>query len=187
VRLGPLLAAGALLLHKLNGLAGGDSLAGHGHSYLPLAAALVTVLLVLTCVRFGRELWQASRGRIEAVALPSFAILWLIASGALLSTFTLQEWIEGWTTPGHPATLSHAIAHIGWLCPALAVALGGLIALLVRGSRAAIEFLARRHAARRIPRAERGRWAASPPRVAPRLAMLAGNRAGRAPPAVSFS
>jgi hypothetical protein len=187
VRLAPLLAAGALLLHKLNGLAGGDALAGHGHSYLPLAAALVTVLLVLTCVRFARELWQASRGRVQAVTRPSFATLWLIASASLLSTFALQEWIEGWITPGHPATLSHAIAHIGWLGPVLAVALGALIALLVRGSHAAIELLARRQAARRALRAECGRWAPTPPRVAPRLAALAGNRAGRAPPAVSFS
>ena len=94
---------------------------------------------------------------------------------------------EGWITPGHPATLSHAIFHIGWLGPVLAVALGALIALLVRGSRAAIELLARRHAARRALRADRGRWTATPPRFAPRLAVLAGNRAGRAPPRVSFS
>jgi hypothetical protein len=187
VRLAPLLTAGALLLHKLSGLAGGDALAGHGHSYLPLAAALVTVLLVLTCARFARELWQASRGAVGAVTPPAFATLWLIASAALLSIFALQEWIEGWITPGHPATLSHAIAHIGWLGPVLAVALGAFIALLVRGSRAAIELLARRHSARRTPRPERGRWTATPPRVAPRLAVLAGNRAGRAPPAVSFS
>jgi hypothetical protein len=187
VRLAPLLAAGALLLHKLNGLAGGDSLAGHGHSYLPLAAALVTVLLALTCVRFARELWQASRGQVKAVTRPSFVTLWLVASAALLSTFALQEWIEGWITPGHPATLSHALAHIGWVVPLLAVVLGASIALLVRGSRAAIELLARRHASRRPLRAVRGRWAPTPPRVAPRLAALAGNRAGRAPPAVSFS
>ena len=99
MRLAPLLAAGALLLHKVNGVTGGDTLAGHGHSYLPLAAALVTVLLVLTCVRFGRELWEASRGRVAAVARPSLATLWLIASAALLSIFALQEWIEGWITP----------------------------------------------------------------------------------------
>ena len=187
MRLAPLLAAGALLLHKLDGLAGGPASTSHGHSYLPLAAALVTILLLLTCVRFARELWQASRGRVQAVTPPSYATLWLIAAGALLSTFALQEWIEGWITPGHPATVSHAFAHIGWLGPVLAVALGALIALLVRGSRAAIELLARRHAARRALRAERGRWAPTPPRVAPRLAVLAGNRAGRAPPAVSFS
>jgi hypothetical protein len=187
VRLAPLLAAGALLLHKLNGLIHGGAMEGHGHSYLPLAAALVTVLLALTCARFARELWQASRGHVSARAQPSFRVLWLIAAAALLSIFGLQEWIEGWITPGHPATLSHAIGHIGWLGPVLAVALGALIALLVRGSRAAIELLARRHAARRAVRADRGRWASTPPRLAPRIAVLAGNRGGRAPPAVSFS
>jgi hypothetical protein len=187
VRLAPLLAAGALLLHKLDGLVGGDALAGHGHSYMPLAAALVTVLLVLSCVRFARELWHASRGRVEAVTRPSFATLWLIASAALLSTFALQEWIEGWITPGHPATVSHALAHIGWQGPVLAVVLGAVIALLVRGSRAAIALLARRHAARRPLRAVRGRWTSAPPCLVARVAVLAGNLAGRAPPAISFS
>jgi hypothetical protein len=188
VRLAPLLAAGALVLHKLNGLAGGDVLAGHGHSYLPLAAALVTVLLTLACARFARELWQASRGRLRTVSQPSLVALWLIATAALISTFALQEWIEGWVTPGHPATLSHAVAHIGWVAPGLAIALGCVIALLVRGSRGAIELLARRHhAGRNTPRAQRGRWAPLPAVQAPRLAVLAGNRAGRAPPDASFA
>ena len=104
MRLAPLLAAGALALHKLNGLAGVDGLAGHGHSYLPLVAALVTVLLVLACARFALELWQASHGRLAPAATPSFPTLWIAAAGALLAVFALQEWIEGWITPGHPAT-----------------------------------------------------------------------------------
>ncbi|MGH2979948.1 MAG: hypothetical protein ACRDLQ_09985 [Solirubrobacterales bacterium] len=187
VRLAPLLAAGALLLHRLNGLAGGDAPAGHGHSYLPLAAALVTVLLALTCATFVRELWQASRGHVATAPQRSFAVLWLLASAALLSTFALQEWIEGWVTPGHPATVAHALAHLGWVAPALAVALGAVIALLLRASRTAIVLLARRHAARRTPRAQRGRWAPAPPPAAPRPAVLAGNRADRAPPGASFA
>lgn len=40
-----------------------------------------------------------------------------------------------------PATLGHAVAHIGWTTPALAAGLGRAIALLVRGSRSAIELL----------------------------------------------
>jgi hypothetical protein len=73
VRLAPLLAAGALLLHKLNGLAGGETLAGHRHSYLPLVAALVTVLLALTCVRFARELWTMTRRPRLSLVDPSCA------------------------------------------------------------------------------------------------------------------
>jgi hypothetical protein len=113
--------------------------------------------------------------------------LWLIASAALISTFALQEWIEGWVTPGHPATVSHALAHIGWVAPVIAVALGAVIALLLGVSRTAVVLLARRHAARRAPRAQRGRWATPPPPAVPRLAVLAANRAGRAPPVVSFT
>ena len=77
--------------------------------------------------------------------------------------------------------------HAGWLGPVFAIVLGALIALLVRGSLAALELLARRHSARRTLRAQRGRWTATPPRVAPHLAVLAGNRAGRAPPVLSFN
>ena len=188
MRLAPLLAAGALALHKLNGLAGADALAGHGHSYLPLAAALVTVLLVLTCARFARELWQASHGRLTAADTPSFAALWMVAAGALLATFALQEWIEGWITPGHPATVGHALAHIGWTTPALAAALGCLVALLVRGSRSAIELLAQRHRRRTpAPRARRGKWAPLPAVELPRVSVLGANRAGRAPPGTSFA
>jgi hypothetical protein len=188
VRLAPLLAAGALVLHELNTLAGGDAPAGgHGHSYLPLAAALVTVLLALTCARFARELWQASRGRADTPSQASLGALWLIAAGALILTFALQEWIEGWVTPGHPATVTHALAHIGWIAPALAVALGAVIAVLLRACRTAVVLLARRHAARRARRAERGRWAPAPPPSVPRLDVLAANRAGRGPPAASFA
>jgi hypothetical protein len=187
VRLAPLLAAGALVLHKLNGLAGGDALAGHGHTYLPLAAALVTVLLALGCARFAHELWHASRGRLSTAPPTSFARLWAIAAAALLATFALQEWIEGWITPGHPATLSHALAHMGWVAPALAVALGCVIALLLRGSRSAIELLARRHRLRRRARPRRGNWRPLPSAQLPRLSVLAANRAGRAPPGASFA
>jgi hypothetical protein len=188
LRLAPLIAAGALTLHKLTGLAGADALAGHGHSYLPLAAALVTVLLVLNCARFARELWQASRGRVTGLESPSFLTLWLLAAGALLATFALQEWSEGWITPGHPATVGHALAHIGWTTPALAVGLGGVIGLLVRGSRSAVALLALRHAARRrSPRPRRGSWAPLPAGQVPRHSVLAANRAGRAPPGASFA
>lgn len=186
MRLAPLLAAGALALHKIDALAGGAP-AGHGHSYLPLAAALVVVLLMLTCARFGHELWQASRGRVATVSQPSVRVLCLIASAALLATFGIQEWIEGWITPGHPGTASHALAHIGWLGPVLSIALGSVIALIMRATRSAIVFIARRHADRWALRAERGRWTPLPAAVSPRLPVLAGNRAGRAPPAVSFT
>jgi hypothetical protein len=187
VRLAPLLAVGALVLHKIDAVARGGAMAEHGHSYLPLAAALVTVLLALTCGRYARELWQASRGRVTDMSQPSLRRLWLVASAALLTTFGLQEWIEGWVTPGHPGTIAHALSHIGWMGPLLAVAIGGAIALILQASQSAIVLLARRHAVRRTPRAERGRWGLRPPPIMPRLAVLAGNRAGRAPPAVSFT
>ena len=188
MRLAPLLAAGALVLHKLNGLAGGDALAGHGHSYLPLAAALVTVLLVLTCVRFARELWQASRGRVASChpALVRHSVADRVCRPAVdLRAPGVDRGLDH-ARPPRDALARDSPTSAGWV-PCSPSRWAALIALLVRGSRAAIELLARRHAARRTLRAERGRWTPAPPPVAPRLAVLAGNRAGRAPPAVSFS
>ena len=64
MRLASLLAAGTVVLHELRYTVGGEGLAGHGHSYLPLAVALVAVLLTLACAGFARELWHASRSRV---------------------------------------------------------------------------------------------------------------------------
>jgi hypothetical protein len=185
-----LLAVGALSLHELRyWLSDGTIVVGgHGHSYMPLAVGLVTVLLLLACASFTRTLLHALRGVEDDRTPPPFRALWPVLSAALLSVFFLQEWIEGWVTPGHPATLSHAIAHMGWVTPALAIALGCLIAVLIHGSRGAIDLVARRHRARRPgPRARRGTWAPLPSVEAPRLSVLAANRAGRAPPGASFT
>jgi hypothetical protein len=117
----------------------------------------------------------------------SFPALWLISGAALLSTFALQEWIEAWVTPGHPTGVVHAVAHIGWVSPALAIVLGALIALLVRGSRHVVARIACRLAAPGSKRAPRGTWSPLPIARAPRLPVLAAKRAGRAPPISSIA
>ena len=171
------------MLHELRYTAGGEGLAGHGHSYLPLAVAVVAVLLTLACAGFARELWHASRGRVAAAPQPSFAALWLLASVAILSTFALQEWIEGWMAAGHSASLSHALAHIGWLGLLLSTGLGALAAALLRGADAAVNLVAKRHASRR-PRPVSGRGIPLPSPEFPRLDVLATHGAERAPPTV---
>src|SRR5687767_8129899 len=104
MRAAALVAVGALSLHELRYwvIDGTAALSGHGHSYMPLAVGLVTVLLLLACASFGRSLLRALRGVQDDRTPPPFRALWPVLSGALLSVFFLQEWIEGWVAPGHP-------------------------------------------------------------------------------------
>jgi hypothetical protein len=182
-----LLAVGALSLHELRYWVIDDTLAmsGHGHSYMPLAVGLVTVLLLLACASFTRTLVLAARGIEDLGDPPPFRALWPLLSAALLTVFFLQEWIEGWTTPGHPMGVGHVVGHIGLAGVGFAAAIGAVIALLLRGAHSTAKALARRRAApRRRPQA-----AISTPPLAsffvPRIRVLADNMAGRAPPPVS--
>jgi hypothetical protein len=180
-----LLAVGALSLHELRyRLIDGTAAGGHGHSYMPLAVALGTVLLVLACASFARTLLRALRGVDDDPGPPAFRVLWPAASAALLGVFFLQEWVEGWVAPGHPAGFGHVAAHIGWAGVGFAVALAAVIALLLRGAHATVRALARRRA---LPRRRPARAAAAPLRLlfVPRLDVLAAHLAGRAPPRIS--
>ena len=179
-----LLAAGALSLHELSYwlVDGVSGVGGHRHSYIPLAAGLVTILLLLACASFVRTLVYATRGIEDEGHPPSFRVLWPLLTAALLGVFSLQEWVEGWVTPGHPAGVGHVASHIGPAGLAVAVAIASLIALLLRGARSAVAAIARRHLA---PRPRRRAPVATPPLrpiFVPLLDVLAGNLAGRAPP-----
>lgn len=181
-----LLAVGALLLHELSYwlMDGVSGVGGHSHSYMPLAAGLVTVVLLLACATFARTLVYAMRGIDDEGHPPPFRALWPLLTATLLAVFSLQEWVEGWVTPGHPGGVGHIAGHIGpgGLCAAIAIA--ALIALLLRGARSAVAAIARRHLA---PRARRAPLRTPPLRsfFIVRIDVLAGNLAGRAPPLTS--
>jgi hypothetical protein len=178
-----LLAVGALLLHELSYwlIDGIGGVGGHTHSYMPLAAGLVTVLLLLTCASFARTLVYAMRGIEDEGNPPPFRLLWPLLTAALLTVFSLQEWVEGWVTPGHPTGVGHVAGHIGLGGLCIALAISALIALLLRGARSAVAAIARRRLA---PRARRAPSSTPPlrPFFVSRLDVLAGNLAGRAPP-----
>jgi hypothetical protein len=181
-----LLAVGALGLHELSyWLTDGAAPGGHAHSYMPLAAGLVTVVLLLACASFARTLVHALRGIEDEGHPPSFRVLWPLVTIALLSVFTLQEWVEGWVTPGHPGGLAHVGGHVGIRGLAVSALIGAAIALLLRGARSAVRAIARRRAPRR-----RRRSAAPAPALplffVHRLDVIAGNLAGRAPPHASY-
>jgi hypothetical protein len=181
-----LLALGALSLHELSYwvIDGGPGIAAHAHSYMPLAAGLVTVLLMLACGSFVRTLVRAARGAEDEAEPPPFRVLWPLLTVALLSVFGLQEWVESWVTPGHPAGPEHVLGHIGLHGLGIAGAIAAAIALLLRGARSAITALARRRLAPR-PRRAPLRAPALQSFIAPRLDVLAGNLAGRGPPLAS--
>jgi hypothetical protein len=183
-----LLAVSAVVLHQAAYSIGGSgqgSLGGHGHGYLPLAAALATVLLALGCVSFARSLWRALRGACEEPAVPSFKALWPISAAALLAVFSLQEWIESFLSPGHSSGPAHVAAHVGWTGILLALALGALVALALRGAREATRLIAERRASLRRLRPPSGRGTSLPSPLLPRLDVLAVHGALRAPPALS--
>jgi hypothetical protein len=180
-----LLAIGAIVLHQADyrlGGAGHGALGGHGHGYMPLALALAVVVLGLACFNFAGSLWRALHGVHDDPAPPSFRRLWLTLSIALLTVFSLQEWIESWVAPGHPSGVSHVAAHVGWMGVLLAVVLGALAGALLRGAHSATCLLAKRHASLRRLRPASCRGLPLPGPDLPRLDVLAVHRAGRAPP-----
>ena len=178
-----LLAAGALALHQLRymlayGHDAGAALREQGHAYLaPVTAAVVSIVVIALAIGLRRLAAgaPADQGR-------RLLRLWPGATGALLAVFAAQESIEGVLTPGHPGGLAALVGHGGWVAAPLAVAIGLLIALMLRGVPRATYPVARltRAAVRRAPLVLAAR-PAPPPRRFPVLATAA----GRAPPPAS--
>jgi hypothetical protein len=180
-----LLGAGALGLHELRYLIGyggdaGRALGEQGHGYLDAVTAVVALTLVAALAALVAAL---VRGAGAAKRPPRrWRVRWLACSGALLAVFTLQELVEGALSPGHPAGLVGVAGSGGWIAVPLALAIGAVVAALLRGAEAVIA----RFAAplRRPPlRAPRSALARAPLQVGPRvLALLASSGAQRAPP-----
>lgn len=175
-RAGALLAAGSLAVHELRYLAdygGAGKVAGHG--YLAWLAPLVALILAAACGAWLGRLGRSDRG-------PGATVTWLGASVSLALIYSVQETIEGLTAAGHPGVLAHG----GWIAVPIAMAVGGLIALGLRGVRAVdrAAVLAAR------PWSPRGATPTAPPALtlpvaapsAPRPCVLARWLAGRAPP-----
>jgi hypothetical protein len=129
IRLAAILALGAFALHQLRYLlAFGSSaeLAQDGHRYmtdlLPGIAVLALAGLVATLIRGTEGASPAGGSLARRVA---------VFAGALLAIFVAQECLEGLLFAGHTAGPAALLAKGGWLALPLAVAIGGLSALLV--------------------------------------------------------
>jgi hypothetical protein len=184
-RVAALLAAGAVAVHQLRYLTayGHESpvaLAGQGHAYLSIAAPAVGVLVCLAVAAFGARLLDARRSPAPEHETPRPGPLWALSSLSLLVIYGFQESLEGQLEPGHPAGIAGIFGHGGWTAILLAIAIGGLVALVARGASGAIEH-ATRSRLRSVPRALELR---GPPLPVPRVALdpIAGHLAGRGPP-----
>ncbi len=128
VRLASILAVGAFALHQLRYLiAFGGPCAAEGHRYM---ADLLPPLSVLFLAAVLATLLRGTEGASPARApltrrIPVFA-------GALLAIFAGQELLEGFMAAGPSANLAAPLAGGGWVALPLAVAIGGLAALLAR-------------------------------------------------------
>jgi len=185
LRAAALLATGGLAVHQLRyllayGHESSNQLDAQGHSYLTVLTPIVIAALALAVIAFAFRVARLGAGATPEPP-PTPARTWLLASASLLAIYVLQELLEGLFAPGHPAAIDAIVAHGGWVAFFLAIAVGGLIALALRGA-ARIE-LAVLAVALRLPRPQND----SPvPRARsatrPALDVLALFLAGRGPP-----
>lgn len=184
-----LLPVGAFVVHQLRyriayGSHAGAQLQAQGHSYLDSFAPWLVLLLCLAAGSFlARVAEAAATGRRERRGR-SFGSLWASSSAVLVGVYVAQEFLEGLVAAGHPAGITGIVGHGGWWAGVLAVAVGGVIALLLRVARVVVDAVARRFGARRrlqtLLAMPRPRSSGQRPRP------LALARAGRAPP-LSFA
>jgi hypothetical protein len=131
------------------------------------------------------HLAQARRdGNADGARGRSLTALWALASAGLFSIYVGQEFLEGLLATGHPQGLTGILGDGGlWALPA-AVAVGGLLALAIRGTRTLVSRIARLGSQRpRIASARVPKVVVRPAVVAlARRAPLAVASAGRAPP-----
>ncbi len=99
----------------------------------------------------------------------------------LAAIYSGQELLEGMLTAGHPPGVEGVLGHGGWLMVPLSVAVGGLLALLLRGAQAVLALVRGVRAARPARGAGRtGRAPSRPARAAPSARARGRRRRARA-------
>jgi hypothetical protein len=171
--------AAAFAVHELRVLLGYGADAGHvlaapGHEYLPFAAAVAVVLIGVAA---GSSLLRAMRGGHAAARPRSFLVSWAGTAASLVAIYALQSSLEMVVDPSHPVW-----GHGGWLAVPIAMVVGAVVVLLLRGADRALARVARRSAPLE-PVRERPQALRAPASAAwPRVAALASHLSGRAPP-----
>jgi hypothetical protein len=182
-----LIAVASLGLHQLRYLLGygshaHDALAAQGHAYLSLVGLAGALVLALAAAQLMAALSRAWRTGAGEGAPPPVGLVWLAASVSLAGVYTGQELLEAALSAGHPGGVAALTAHGGLMAYPLAVVIGLVVALALRGAAVAVAAVARR---RRSPASrERGPSRFGPVAVDRRSrAALAGGVSPRAPPA----
>ncbi|HST39335.1 MAG TPA: hypothetical protein VLK58_07490 [Conexibacter sp.] len=189
-----LLPLAALAVHQLRyGLAFGadaqERLALEGHGYLGSVEAVAVMLCAVAFGSFLTRLAGAWCGRAGETGAGRHGLLklWAAAALVLVAIYSGQELLEGMLAAGHPPGVEGVLGHGGWLMLPLSVAIGGLLALLLRGAQAVLASVRRVRAARPLS-VVAAVAQARPAFVLPRRrAALAGAAAGRAPPLRAFA
>jgi hypothetical protein len=181
-----LFPAAAFAVHQLRyelvyGDRTGQALTAQGHGYLNSLAPWAVLLVALGLGSFLARVARVAGGRPDAAPRRDFAGLWLLAWACLLSTYALQEWLEGTFVAGHPSGLAGVFGHGGWWAVVLSALAALVVAALLRAASAVVDVVSRLVAGR--PALLGALFAIRPSRaVLPRRAPLAGKAAGRAPP-----
>lgn len=121
------MGAGSAAVHELRYAIGYRSaaaheLAAHPHGYLSLALPGILTALVISLAALGV---RASRGSGSAArSRQPLPPVWLACTIALAAIFATQETLEG----------AGALAHGGWIGLALAIPVGGFVALGLRAA-----------------------------------------------------
>jgi hypothetical protein len=180
--------AAALAVHQLRyHLAYGSharrELEAQGHAYLHSLAPWIVMLAALTFGAFVIRVAHAWRTRSGSAIGPRRTIrLWALTSLGLVTIYACQELLEGFAASGHPVGISGVFGGGGVWAIAAAIAVGGVMTLLVRGASAAIELVAAARPDWRRPRALRTSAKRLPDAALRLVDPLAASAAGRAPP-----
>ncbi len=147
-----LMPAGALGVHQLRyelafGADAPRALAQQGHAYL---SSLTPWIVLLAALALGASLgalaqrWArgplADGGRARRAA---GVRVWLLASLALFAIFAGQELLEGLFAAGHAAGVAAVLGGGGWWALPAALAVGGLLAVVLRAGTVAEETVAK--------------------------------------------
>lgn len=143
LRVAALVLTAALALHELRyavaGRPAGDAV-GSGHGYLPLVGLAASILLGAAVAMLARALARARRTGSPGERPFSFSRAWVLGTGALLALHLGQELLEATLSATGPGAL---VANGALLVAPLAVVLGALVALGLRGAREALAAAAR--------------------------------------------
>jgi len=138
-----LTVVGALAVHQARYLlAPPEHVHSGAHTYFAWAVPLLAVLLVAAVAELCIRLFRS--GEDAAPALPPTGVLFVVFTFLLLTIFGTQETLEALFAEGFLPAENPFIADGAWVSLPLAIAFGGLLALLLRGVARVVALVASR-------------------------------------------